>query len=243
MKTMIYGYCRVSTRKQSIERQIRNIIDLYPNAFIIKEAYTGTKIEGRIEFQRLITLIKSDIAKGNKVILVFDSVSRMSRNAEEGFALYNELCSIGVDMVFIKEPHINTETYREALDRHITIKVDSGDDATDEFILSMNDALNRYMMRLVERQIQLAFQRSEAEVNDIKTRTKEGLKTVIINGGKIGIEKGTKLTTKKSIIAKEQIMKYSRDFNGTLNDKETIKLIDIAPNTFYKYKRELRQSA
>ena len=44
-----YGYTRISTTKQNIERQIRNILELYPKAHIIKEVYTGTKTEGRKE--------------------------------------------------------------------------------------------------------------------------------------------------------------------------------------------------
>ena len=40
----IYGYCRISTAKQSIDRQIRNIKAAYPTAHIVQEAYTGTSI-------------------------------------------------------------------------------------------------------------------------------------------------------------------------------------------------------
>ena len=40
----IYGYCRISTAKQSIDRQIRNIKAEYPTAHIVQEAYTGTSI-------------------------------------------------------------------------------------------------------------------------------------------------------------------------------------------------------
>ena len=76
---MIYGYTRISTKQQSIERQIRNIKDLYPNVVIIEEVYTGTKIYGRKEFDKLLKKVKL----GDTI--VFDSVSRMSRNAEEGF--------------------------------------------------------------------------------------------------------------------------------------------------------------
>lgn len=74
---MIYGYTRISTKSQSIDRQIRNIKTLYPNAVIIEEGYTGTKIYGRKEFNKLLKKVKT----GDKI--VFDSVSRMSRNAEE----------------------------------------------------------------------------------------------------------------------------------------------------------------
>ena len=40
---MIYGYARVSTPKQSIDRQVRNILKDYPTAVIIRDEYTGTK--------------------------------------------------------------------------------------------------------------------------------------------------------------------------------------------------------
>ena len=52
MKT--YGYCRISTGKQNIERQIRNIKDDYPEAMIVEEIYTGTKMEGREKWLKLI---------------------------------------------------------------------------------------------------------------------------------------------------------------------------------------------
>ena len=40
--------------------------------------------------------------------------------------------------------------------------------------------------------------------------------------------------------AKKLILKYSRNFNGTLSDAECIKLIGIARNTYYRYKAQLR---
>lgn len=53
--------------------------------------------------------------------IVFDSVSRMRRNAQEGFEVYEELYGRGVDLVFLKEPHINTETYKTALENNIKL--------------------------------------------------------------------------------------------------------------------------
>ena len=78
---MVYGYVRISTKKQNIERQIRNIKERYPDAVIVSEIYTGTKYQGRQEFEKILKRVRSGDA------IVFDSVSRMSRNAEEGFAL------------------------------------------------------------------------------------------------------------------------------------------------------------
>ena len=79
-----YGYCRISKAKQSIERQIRNIKAEYPAAVIVQEAFTGTTTD-RKEWNRLFEKVQ----EGDTII--FDSVSRMSRNAEEGFALYQTL--------------------------------------------------------------------------------------------------------------------------------------------------------
>lgn len=41
----IYGYCRINTQRQNIERQIRNIKAVYSDALIYQEAYTGTKMD------------------------------------------------------------------------------------------------------------------------------------------------------------------------------------------------------
>lgn len=221
----IYGYCRISTNTQNIERQHRNIIGLYPNAIIIDEVYTGTKIHNRKELNKLINIAN----QGDTI--VFDSVSRMSRNAQEGFTLYEELFNKGIDLVFIKEPHINTETYKKALNNNINLIGTNVD-----FIL---EGINKYLMSLAKDQIRLAFEQSEKEVKDLQQRTKEGIETARRNGKQIGQIKGTKLITKKSIQAKEQIQRYSKDFQGTLSDIDAIKLIGISRNSYYKYKKEL----
>jgi DNA invertase Pin-like site-specific DNA recombinase len=231
---MDYGYCRISTSKQSIERQVRNILKEYPQAHIVKEVYTGTKFQGRREFDKILRSVKA----GDRVI--FDSVSRMSRTAEEGFALYQELFHRNVNLVFLKEPHINTATYKQAIDNQITVIMDSGDRATDDLMKTIISALNKYILALAEKQIRLAFEQSEKEVSDLHQRTKEGIETARLNGKQIGQPAGTKLTTKKSIAAKQLIRKYHKQFGGSLNDAECIQLIGIARGTYYKYKREMR---
>lgn len=233
MKT--YGYCRVSTKEQSIERQERNILSAYPGAIIIKEAFTGTKVEGRKKFENLIASADSSTR------IVFDSVSRMSRNAEEGFQIYQTLFSRGVELVFLKEPHINTETYKASMEHQVAASIDCGDTATNELINTITEAINKYTMKLAERQIFLAFQQAEKEVQDLRQRTKEGMETARLSGKQIGAVSGKKLNVKKAAPAKELIKKYSKDFDGTLTDAEAMKLIGISNNTYYKYKREMKE--
>ena len=220
----IYGYCRISTKEQSIDRQERNIKKAYPNAIIFKEAYSGRKID-RPVFTKLIKMIK----KGD--IIIFDEVSRMSRDAEEGFKLYEELYNKGINLVFLKEPHINTETYKKALLNNINLTGTNVD-----YIL---EGINKYLMSLAKEQIKIAFEQAQREVDYLRQRTKEGLETARLNGKQIGGIKGKKLTTKKSIQAKQEIVKYSKDFKGNLKDIEVIKLIGISRNSYYKYKKEI----
>ena len=56
---MIYGYCRISTDKQNIERQVRNILKAFPEAIIISEIFTGTKTQDRKIFTQLLKNVKS----------------------------------------------------------------------------------------------------------------------------------------------------------------------------------------
>lgn len=223
---MVYGYCRISTKKQSIERQIRNIQKLYPDAEIWQETYTGTTADGRKRFEQLLKTAKS----GDTI--VFDSVSRMSRNAEVGFQVYQELYDKGVELVFLKEPHINTATYKKALSNNIEMTGTKTD-----IILK---AINEYLMELAKEQIVIAFEQAEKEVSDLHQRTKEGIETARMQGKQIGQRRGASLVTKKSIMAKAGIRKHSKDFGGTLSDQECMRLLGITHNTYYKYKNELR---
>ena len=222
---MIYGYARISTKKQSLERQIKNIKGAYPNAVIMEEVFTGTKVYGRKVFTKLLNVVK----EGDTI--VFDEISRMSRNEVEGFSLYQELYEKGVNLVFLKEPHLNTETYKKALA--------NGVEMTGTNVDVILEGVNNYLMILAKDQIRLAFERAEKEAKYNSVRTSEAMLVAKANGKRIGNAKGDKLVTKKSIAAKEMIKKHSKDFQGTLTDKEVITLAKVSKNSYYKYKREL----
>lgn len=221
-----YGYVRISTVKQSIERQIRNIKDQYPDAIVVTDEYTGTRLD-RPGWTKLYKTVK----EGDTII--FDEVSRMSRDADEGFAVYEDLYRRGVNLIFIKEPHINTETYKKA--------IESGVQMTGTNVDYILEGINKYLLSLAKEQIKLAFSQAEKEVKYLHQRTREGIETARMNGKQIGQIKGSKLTTKKSVKAKEIIRKHSKDFGGNLDDDEVIKLAGVSRNSYYKYKREIRE--
>lgn len=229
---MTYGYARISTKQQSIDRQTRNIKVAYPDAHVEEEAYTGTKID-RPVFDKLLKQIDKDLENGKPVTLVFDSVSRMSRSAEDGYKLYQELYGKGVNLVFLKEPHINTATYDKAKQNSIP--------TTGTKFDKVIEAINDYIADLAKEQIELAFAQAQKEVDDLHERTREGIQTARLNGKQIGGKTGAKLNIKKAAPAKAIIKQHSKDFGGTLNDAECMKLAGLARNTYYKYKRELKE--
>ena len=220
-----YGYARISTPKQSIDRQVDNIKGKCPDAIIVKETYTGTTLD-RPAWSKLYKQLRS----GDTVI--FDEVSRMSRNAEEGFRLYQELFDAGINLMFIKEPHLNTSVFREALEDKVQM---TGSDV--DVILR---GVNEYLMILARKQIELAFQTAQHEVDFLHKRTSEGVRKAQAAGKQVGRAVGAKVVTKKSIAAKKAIRKYSKDFDGTLCDADVITLTGISRNTYYRYKTQMR---
>ena len=239
----VYGYCRVSTPRQSMDRQIQNIRAVYPEALIVTDEYTGTTLlrPGWIKLYK-------KLAPGDTV--VFDQASRMSRDADEGFRVYQELFDRGVRMVFLRDHYIDSDMY--------ATKLKQADISTGKSYL--DEGLKVILMGLAKEQIRVAFERAEDEARDTRRKTSEGIRVkmrrneeLIFSTGseeeakkhpdwrQIGQQRGAKLTTKKSLAAKEVIRRHSRAFGGGLWDSEVMKLAEISRMTYYKYKKELRQ--
>ena len=96
MKQRVYGYCRVSTPKQSIERQIRNIRAEYPEAVIVTEEYTGTKLD-RPAWSKLYKAAQ----EGDTIIIT--ELSRLGRSLMMILDVLQSLLEKGVKVIAIKE--------------------------------------------------------------------------------------------------------------------------------------------
>lgn len=224
---MIYGYCRVSTNRQVITRQIENILKVYPGARIYQEAYTGVTSD-RQEWKKLKKLVSSGDT------LVFDSVSRMSRNAQEGIQEYFELYNRGVKLIFLKEGYINSDVYTKAKEQQIA---KTGNKITDILLAAIEEVLKVIAVDQIEK----AFEQAEKEALDIRTRTREGLRVKKSQGVVLGRRVGSKIQTKKSIEMKEKIKLLAKEFGGNLKDIQVIEVLKISRNTYFKYKRELKE--
>ena len=85
---MIYGYVRVSTRKQidgyGLDVQKNEILSRYNNAIIYEEQYTGAKCN-RPVFTKVLSLLRA----GD--ILVVSRLDRFARNTKEGIEIVENL--------------------------------------------------------------------------------------------------------------------------------------------------------
>ena len=164
----LYAYARVSSQSQRLDRQIRNILNYLGEdralTKLFKEKYTGTKLD-RPELQKLLKILKP----GDTVI--FDSVSRMSRNAEEGFQLYMELLEMGINLEFINEPHINTDYYKKMQAETVAI-AKSGRESVDNLIQSVLTAITEFQKAETKEKIRVAFEQADLTGNPDDEREK-----------------------------------------------------------------------
>lgn len=250
-RTFFYG--RVSTKQQKLERQEENFRRAYPNIELIKDdgrkknlyedKYTGTT-NNRDEWQKL----RRRARKGDTI--VFDSVSRMSRNAKEGVETYMNLFDKGINLVFLKESTINTDVYRAELNKSLELaKLANREDNTEDkdyintFLAQLVEALTELFRNLATAQIEKAFEQSEKEVRDLRQRTSEGMQRAIAKGHIPGQKKGNgaKKATLKFADSKVLIIKLSKDFDGDMSDIDVMNQLRISRNTYYKYKKLIRE--
>ena len=137
---------------------------------------------------------------------------------------------------------INTSVYENSKNNLLSINIETGNQAVDDFFKGNVQLINNFLMALAEEQIKAAFEQSEKEVNDLHTRISQGMREAKSKGAHIVLPKGTSLTTKKSIECKAIIQKHSKDFGGSLDDPDVIKLCGCSRNSYYKYKREIKSS-
>lgn len=162
----------------------------------------------------------------------------MSRR-EDGYDTYMELFSLGIELHFITEPHIDTSTYKKALQKSVAVKPVFNDEATNTLVSSILSAVNDYMVSLAKKQIMIAYDEAAQEARHLSERTKEGMAVAKIEGSKIGRQKGVTIQTWKRRKAVEKIKKHYIRYGGTLNTAECIAMCRVAKSTFYKYVEQI----
>jgi len=95
MKNYIFGYARVSTEAQNLDRQL-DALEKYGVDMIYNEKMTGTK-KNRPELTKLL----DRITEGDTVVV--ESLSRLGRSTKDLIELTETFQSKGVNLVSLKE--------------------------------------------------------------------------------------------------------------------------------------------
>ena len=141
-----------------------------------------------------------------------------------------------------RDAAINTSVFDSTKNNLLNINIETGNTAVDDFFKGNVQLINNFMMALAEQQIKAAFEQSEKEVTDLHSRISQGMREAKKNGVKIGLPQGTTLTTKKALECMAIIKKHSKDFGGSLEDPDVIKLCGCSRNSYYKYKKEAKSN-
>jgi DNA invertase Pin-like site-specific DNA recombinase len=99
---MVFGYARISTQEQKLDRQLDSLNSAGAEE-IIQEKITGTKAD-RPELNRLLDKLR----KGD-VILVSD-LTRLSRSTKDLFRLVDQIEMKGANIKSLKESWLDTTT-------------------------------------------------------------------------------------------------------------------------------------
>lgn len=101
MKNFVFGYARVSTEQQCLDRQL-DMLEKYGVDKIYNEKMTGTK-RSRPELEKLL----ERLTEGDTVVI--ESLSRLGRSTKDLIWLMETFNSRGVNLVSLKES-IDTTT-------------------------------------------------------------------------------------------------------------------------------------
>lgn len=99
---MIFGYARVSTEEQNLNRQLDQLKEAGAEK-IYKEKITGTK-KDRPELKKLL-----DYAREGDTIIITD-LTRISRSTKDLISLVEELGDRGINIKSLKESWLDTTT-------------------------------------------------------------------------------------------------------------------------------------
>ncbi|RPJ97241.1 recombinase family protein [Rummeliibacillus sp. TYF005] len=162
MTSKTFAYVRVSSKEQNIDRQIDTMRKLgIDDREIFIDKQSGKDIE-RPQYK----LLKAVVRDGDTI--VFDSITRLSRNMDDIKNEYSWFNDNGINLKFIKEPMLNTSN-----------------DTSDV----MRKAINDIILTILG-----AFAQKERE--EIKQRQKEGIEAARRRGKHLGRPKA-QLTEKQ----------------------------------------------
>ena len=207
---MLYGYARVSSREQNLDRQITALLDAgVEERNIFKEKKSGKNFQDREEYQKLLNVLNV----GDTIILT--ELDRLGRNMQEIEKEYQRLVvGRGCHLKFLKEDFLSTTS--------------SGDNPLFKDVVQ--PILLKLMGYMAQQEREKTLQRQRDAYNNMQRDEKGRL--IAKNGKVIGRQA-------KYNSLKEDEKKLIKDWiNGKISCLRVSKILTISRPTLYKIKRE-----
>lgn len=207
---MLYGYARVSSREQNLERQIAALLDAgVEERNIFREKKSGKNFQDREEYQKLLNVLNV----GDTIILT--ELDRLGRNMQEIEKEYQRLVvGRGCNLKFLKEDFLSTTS--------------SGDNPLFKDVVQ--PILLKLMGYMAEKEREKTLQRQRDAYNNMQKDAKGRL---ITKAGKV-IGRQAKFES-----LKEDEKKLIKDWiNGKISCLRVSKILTISRPTLYKIKSQ-----
>lgn len=182
--------------------------------------------------------IEKDVVKviyGSQIEIVGDKPWVFSDQLQEGDIL---ICETIDELAEESNPDLEiiVREYMSLLKKGIELVFDKSVQCNSLFIKTLQGEHNDF-----ESVLRKCLANYQGQKNIEKAYQRKHVLSATRNGNKVGVKKGTKITTKKSVEAKRIIEERSREFNGTETDESILNDLKISRNTYFKYKKELKQ--
>lgn len=162
---MIYGYCRVSTKHQNLQRQIDALIKYGINKrFIFSDKYSGKTLD-----REGLNELLDHLQPGDTIVI--KEIDRLGRNRRETKDLILRLIQDEVEIVCLDMPYLK------------------------EFIIDKIRENEGFMEIMANALLDVILEVAEQERKKIISRTSEGRKKAIENGQKFGRRQKVSLET------------------------------------------------
>lgn len=201
----IYAYARVSTKEQNLDRQMEVLIPYVENE---RDIITD-KASGKDFNREGYTLLKEKLLRSGDT-LVIKELDRLGRDMDMIKEEWNSLIKMGVNIIVIDTPILNT-TNKSDLEKNL--------------ISNIVFELLTYM--------------AEKERQKIRSRQAEGIKAMPINKeGKKYSKKSGMATGRPKIESDNFIEIYSLWKNGEITAVKAMELTNLTKATFYRKVKE-----
>ena len=210
---MYYGYHRVSTKEQNLDRGIKGIEDFCKQKNYPLQKIFLDKISGKSFNRPRYTVLKEDVLRDDDTLILYE-LDRLGRNKKE---IINELRYYEVHDIRVMFLDIPTST----------IDLSEESDSMNKLI---TDTINKIVIEIYAMQAETELQRKEK-------RQREGIEVKKARG------EWDNYGRHRVMSPEEFAKQYNKVIKGEIGSLELMRQLKMKKSTYFKYVGEYKQNS